>query len=221
LGTILVVEDEQDLLEVIEVALLKDGHEVLGCFNTESVMKILDEEEIDLILMDRKLPDAEGSDFIESIKKQGYSFPVIYISGKDSTEDILDGFNKGADDYITKPFERDILRARVSAVLKRTKEESEFIKYKDFGYSVKKKRFYLKDKELDLTMLERDLLLEFIKNKNVLLTREMIIAAVWSEEKDIKPKTVNVAVKRLKEKIDPEGIKEYIQPVRGEGYIFS
>jgi two-component system, OmpR family, phosphate regulon response regulator PhoB len=221
MSTVLAVEDEQDLLELIEFALTKDKHDVVGCLNTENVTNILDEEEIDLILMDRNLPGVEGSSFIDSIRKKGYSHPVIYVSAKNSTDDILEGFNKGADDYITKPFELSILRARVNAVLKRTKNEIDIIKQRDIVYKSKKKRFYIDNKEIDLTILEHNLLLEFFKNKNVLLSRDAIISTVWGEEKEIKKKTVNVAVKRLKEKIDPDGSKDYIRTLRGEGYIFS
>ncbi|MCV6607590.1 MAG: response regulator transcription factor [Campylobacterales bacterium] len=221
MGTILVVEDEQDLLELIEFSLIGDGHKVYGFENTNGVKNCLDEKEIDLIIMDRILPNVEGSDFIQKIRQQRYNHPVIYVSGKNSTDDIIDGFNKGGDDYISKPFEIDILKARVNAVLKRTKQETEVTHQRDITYMPLKKRFYIEDKEMDLTVLERNLMLEFFKNRNVLLTRDMIIDAVWKGDKDIKKKTVNVAIKRLKEKIDPKGEKEYIQTVRGEGYMFS
>ena len=219
--TILAVEDEQDILELIEYTLNKDGYDVIGCLDTNNVEKILEQENISLILMDRNLPNIEGSVFIETIRKKGYTQPVIYLTAKDSDDDILEGFERGADDYITKPFSLDVLRARIKAVLKRSVGDMEVIKVRDIVYKAKKKKFYIDDIEIELTHLEHDLLLEFFKNKDVLLSRDTLLENVWGDTLGTKPKTVNVAIKRLKSKIDPNGEKDYIKSVRSEGYIFS
>ncbi|MEA3512040.1 MAG: response regulator transcription factor [Campylobacterota bacterium] len=219
-NTILVVEDEQDILELIEYTLAKDKHDIIGCLDTSNVKHILEQENIDLILMDRNLPGIEGSVFIQSIREEGYTQPVIYISAKDTDDEILEGFNRGGDDYITKPFNLELLRARVKAILNRTKKNIDILKVNDIVYKSTKKRFYIDERELELTQLEHDLLLEFIKNRDILLTRESLLSSVWPDNIETKTKTVNVAVKRLKEKIDPSGKKEYIKSVRGEGYIF-
>ncbi len=219
--TILAVEDDADILELIEYTLEKDGYDVIGCLDTLKVEQILDEENISLILMDRNLPNVEGSIFIESIRKKGYIQPVIYLTAKDSDDDILEGFKRGADDYITKPFHLDVLKARVKAVLKRTVGEMDIIKARDIIYKSNGKKFYIDDKPIELTHLEHDLLLELIKNKDVLLSRDLLLENVWGDSLDTKPKTVNVAIKRLKSKIDPTGEKDYIKSVRSEGYIFT
>jgi len=220
-NTILVVEDEQDILDLIEYTLTKDGHDVISCLDTKLVEQLLLEEQIDLILMDRNLPSTEGSVFIQALREKGFNQPVIYITAKDKDEDILEGFNRGADDYITKPFNLDILKARVNAIVKRSKKNLEVQKVRDILYKASQKKFYINEKEIKLTQLEHDLLLEFFKNRDVLLSRETLLENVWEEYTDVKPKTVNVAIKRLKEKIDPSGKKEYIKSVRGEGYIFA
>jgi len=219
--TILAVEDDGDILELVEYTLEKDGYDVIGCLDTLKVEQILDEENISLILMDRNLPNVEGSVFIESIRKKGYNQPVIYLTAKDSDDDILEGFNRGADDYITKPFHLDLLRARVKAVLKRTVGEMDIIKARDIVYKSSSKRFFIDNVQVELTHLEHDLLLELIKNKDVLLSRDLLLENVWGDGLDTKPKTVNVAIKRLKSKIDPTGEKDYIKSVRSEGYIFT
>jgi len=219
--TILAVEDDGDILELVEYTLEKDGYDVIGCLDTLKVEQILDEENISLILMDRNLPNVEGSIFIESIRKKGYNQPVIYLTAKDSDDDILEGFNRGADDYITKPFHLDVLRARVKAVLKRSVGEMDIIKARDIVYKSSSKRFFIDNVQVELTHLEHDLLLELIKNKDVLLSRDLLLENVWGDGLDTKPKTVNVAIKRLKSKIDPTGEKDYIKSVRSEGYIFT
>jgi len=194
---------------------------VICCLDTSNVKAIIDEEDISLILMDRNLPKIEGSIFIQELKDQGINIPTIYLTAKDKDEDILEGFNRGADDYITKPFDLNILKARVNAVLNRTSKDIEQLQVRDIIYTKSNKKFTIENNEINLTHLEHDLLLEFIKNKNILLSRDTLLNNVWEDYTDVKPKTVNVAIKRLKEKIDPDGTKEYIKSVRGEGYIFA
>lgn len=221
MSTILIVEDEEDILELLEYTLQKDGFETIGFMQINATLeKVLEEEEIDLILMDRNLPGIDGITFIQNIKQKGFNVPVIYVTAKDKEEDILTGFSSYADDYITKPFNLKELSARVKAVLKRTKNEVEVLKVKDIVYKKSNKKFYIDEKPIELTHLEHDLFLEFIKNKDILLSREHLLDAVWEDSYDKKLKTVNVAIKRLKEKIDPKGKKEYIKSIRGEGYIF-
>jgi two-component system, OmpR family, phosphate regulon response regulator PhoB len=218
---ILIVEDEEDILELLEYTLQKEGFETIGFLTIDkNVRKVLDEENIDLILMDRNLPGIEGTTFINEIKKQGYSNPVIYVTAKDNDDDIIEGFNSYADDYITKPFNIKELCARVKAVIKRSSKDIDILKVRDIVYKSSNKKFSIEDVEIDLTHLEHDLLLEFIKNKDILMTREHLLNSVWQDSFDKKIKTVNVAIKRLKAKIDPDGKKEYIRSIRGEGYIF-
>jgi DNA-binding response OmpR family regulator len=218
---ILIVEDEEDILELLEYTLQKEGFETIGFLNIDKNLKqVLEEEDISLILMDRNLPGSEGSNFINQIKKEGYNYPVIYVTAKDKDEDILDGFQAHADDYITKPFNLKELTARVKAVIKRTSKEIDILKIKDITYKASNKKFYIENNEIDLTHLEHDLFLEFIKNRDILMTREHLLNTVWEDSLDKKVKTVNVAIKRLKAKIDPEAKKDYIKSVRGEGYIF-
>ena len=218
---ILIIEDEEDILELLEYTLKKEGYETIGFLNVNNnVRKVLNEEQIDLILMDRNLPGIEGTSFINEIKQQGFSNPVIYVTAKDKDEDIISGFDNHADDYITKPFNIKELCARIKAVIKRSSKDIEVLKVKDIVYTSSNKKFYIDNIELNLTHLEHDLLLEFIKNKDILLSREHLLTSVWQDSFEKKEKTVNVAIKRLKSKIDPKAKKDYIRSIRGEGYIF-
>jgi len=217
--TILIVEDQEDILDLMEYTLSKEGYDVITCIDTTNVKDILDEDDISLILMDRNLPSIEGTKFIQSIRALGYNHPVIYVSAKDSSDNILEGFEHGGDDYITKPFNLNELKARVKALIKRTSKTLDIMKFRDITYNSSNKNFSINGKEIKLTHLEHDLLLEFMKNENVLLTREILLEKVWDDNINKQVKTVNVAIKRLKERIDPDGSKNYIHAVRGEGYI--
>jgi DNA-binding response OmpR family regulator len=218
--TILIVEDEEDILDLMEYTLLKEGYDVITCIDTSNVINILDEEDISLILMDRNLPSVEGSVFISKLRKDGYNQPVIYVSAKSSSDDILEGFERGADDYITKPFNINELKARVKALIKRTQKVQDIIKIRDILYDSSSKTFTIDAKKIKLSSLEHDLFLEFIKNPNIILSRETLLEKVWKDSYNKQPKTVNVAIKRLKKHIDPNGDKNYIQSIRGEGYMF-
>ena len=218
--TILIVEDSEDILDLMEYTLSKEGYDVITCIDTSNIRNILDEEDISLILMDRNLPNIEGSVFISTLRKEGYNQPVIYVSAKDSSDEIIEGFESGGDDYITKPFNLNELKARVKALIKRTKKVQDIVKIRDILYNSSNKTFNIDGKNLKLSSLEHDLFLEFIKNPNILLSRETLLEKVWKDSQNKQLKTVNVAIKRLKEHIDPDGSKNYIQSIRGEGYMF-
>jgi len=216
----MIVEDEEDILDLMEYTLEKEGYDVISCVDTSNIRDILDEENISLILMDRNLPGVEGSRYITALRSEGYNVPVIYVSAKDSSEEIIEGFDSGGDDYITKPFKINEFKARVKALIKRSSGVQNIIKYKDILYNSASKTFSIEGEDIKLTHLEHDLLLEFIKNQNILLTRDVLLERVWKDSINKQLKTVNVAIKRLKENIDPKGEKNYIKAVRGEGYIF-
>jgi len=218
--TILIVDDEEDILDLLDYTLSSVGYDVISCVDTVNVRDILDEEDVSLILMDRNFPGVEGSLFIETLRHEGYNQPVIYVSAKDMSEDIVEGLERGGDDYITKPFNVNELKARVSALIRRTSQVQAVIKERDILYNTTNKSFTIDGAVVKLTHLESLLLLEFIKNPNILLSRDTLLERVWGDSENKQTKTVNVAIRRLKEHIDPDGVKNYIQAIRGEGYIF-
>ncbi len=219
-ATILIVEDEIDLLELLEYRLQKDDYETLGFVNTKNVRKALDEEKVDLIIMDRNLPDIEGSEFIAMLRDFGMNTPVIFLSAKDSNYQIKEGFLRGCDDYITKPFDFDILLLRIAAILKRLNSSNiiETQIYKDIKIDHNSRQVEVDKENIELTKLEFDLLSLLIKNQNKVLKRDDLLEIIWGKDSSYQGRTVNVAINRLKEKIDPLKEKEYIKTIRGVGY---
>ncbi len=217
---IVIVEDEEDLLELLEYNLSKEGFDTIGFLNTKTVTQILEEEDIDLLIMDRNLPGIEGSEFVQELRENGVLTPVIYLSAKNRDFDIEEGFLRGADDYITKPFNMKELILRVRALLRRTaKTHNEGqIAHRDLLLDKATRSLSVDGRDVDITKLEFDLLYEFIINKNSVLERDYLLEHVWKDAQSYQYRTVNVAINRLKEKIDPEKTKEYIQTVRGVGY---
>jgi DNA-binding response OmpR family regulator len=216
---IVIIEDEEDILELLEYHLLKRGYEVTGFLSTNNVEQFLEEEEVSLLIVDRNLPNIEGSDFIKSLRDKGYDTPVIFLTAKDQDDDIDEGFQKGADDYITKPFRIKEVLFRVEAILKRVGVQKQSkIKYRDLLLDTSKRVLIVDNKIIELTNLEYNLMYLFIKNANQPLDRE-ILRECWGTDKDnAHEKTINVAINRLRKKIDPDGTKSYIMPVWGIGY---
>ena len=217
---IVIVEDEEDLLELIEYTLSKEKFDTVGFLNTKGVAQILEEEEIDLLIMDRNLPGREGSEFVAELRQKNILTPVIFLSAKDSETDIEEGFMRGGDDYMTKPFNMKELVLRVKALLRRTakKYNEGTLVYKDLVLDKSARTLFVDGNNIDVTKLEFDLLYEFISNKNSVLDRDYLLENVWGDSEVYQYRTVNVAINRLKEKIDPTKTKEYIQTVRGVGY---
>jgi two-component system alkaline phosphatase synthesis response regulator PhoP len=219
-ATIVIVEDEEDLLELIEYNLEKEGFETIGFLNTKNVRRALDEESVDLIIMDRNLPGAEGSEFVAALRKEGIQIPVIYLSAKNKESDIEEGFLRGGDDYMTKPFNMKELLLRINAVLRRTKgvPSEGLVSYRDILLNLGSREVTIGGRPVSLTKLEFDLLHTLIANQNIVLDRDYLLEHVWGGDEIYQDRTVNVAINRLKEKIDPDKSKEYIKTVRGVGY---
>jgi len=216
---IAVVEDEEDLLELLEFHLSKEGFDVVGFTSTERVEQFLKEEDVGLLIMDRNLPGVEGSEFVAQMRTKGYTVPTLFLTAKTSDTERLEGFQRGGDDYLTKPFNMDELILRVRAILKRTAGlDQDTLQYRGVVVKNGSKQVFVDGSEVALTKLEFNLLSELIKNKHIVLSRDYLLETVWGDEGHYQEKTVNVAIKRLKEKIDPDKEKEYIKTVRGTGY---
>ena len=217
---IVVVEDEEDLLELLEYNLQKEGFDIIGFLDTKTVPQILDEEDIDMLIMDRNLPGVEGSEFVAKLRKDGILTPVIFLSAKNSDNEIGEGFTRGADDYVTKPFNMKELIFRINAILRRTtkKYNEGQIAFRDLLLNNSTRELSVDGENVEITKLEFDLLYELILNKNSVLDRDYLLDSVWGDSEMYQYRTVNVAINRLKEKIDPLKTKEYIQTVRGVGY---
>jgi DNA-binding response OmpR family regulator len=217
---IVIIEDEEDILELIEYHLQKAGYDTIGFLSTENVEQFLEEENPALMLIDRNLPSYEGSEFVEKLRKNGCTIPIIFLTAKNKDIEIEEGFEKGADDYITKPFKPRELVLRVQALLRRSGAISnEKIKYRDLILNIPNRTLTIDNNYIELTNLEFRLLHTFIKNPNNTLERDFLRDEVWGND-NIKfhDKTINVTMNRLKKKIDPDGIKEYFLPIWGVGY---
>ena len=217
---IVVIEDEEDILELLEYHLSKEGYEVTGFLSAENVEAFLEEENPALMIVDRNLPGMEGSEFVAKMRDTGYEIPVIFLTAKDKEKDLEEGFMSGGDDYMTKPFKPRELLLRVEALLKRSGvRTSDKVKHRDLTLDMQQRELFIDNKRIELTNLEFKLLHTFVKNPHQPLDRDFLRDEVWGDDSvNFHDKTINVAMNRLKKKIDPEAVKEYFAPVWGVGY---
>ena len=217
---IVIIEDEEDILELVEYHLQKVGYETMGFLSTEKVEQLLEEETPSLMIVDRNLPSCEGSEFVAQLRKDGYNIPVIFLTAKDKDKDIEEGFERGGDDYITKPFKPKELVLRVQALLRRSGVTSnDKIKYRDLILEIQNRTLTIEEQPIEITNLEFKLLHTFVKNPHITLDRDFLREEIWGEDgTNFNDKTINVTINRLKKKIDPTGEKEYFIPVWGVGY---
>lgn len=216
---IVIIEDEEDILELVEYHLQKAGYQTTGFLSTDRVLQFLDEENPALMIVDRNLPGCEGSEFVHRLRQEGFTIPVIFLTAKDKDEELEEGFERGGDDYITKPFKPKELLLRIEAILRRSGATTNTkIKYRDLTLDTANRTLYVELTPIDLTNLEFKLLYTFLKHPNTTLERDFLRDEVWGDENNFHEKTVNVTINRLKKKIDPSGDKEYFVPVWGVGY---
>ncbi|MDQ7047331.1 MAG: response regulator transcription factor [Sulfurovum sp.] len=217
---IIVIEDEPDILELLEYHLEKKGYSVTGFLSTENVEQFLEEENPALMIVDRNLPGVEGSHFVSQMREVGYDIPVMFLTARDKESDLEEGFLSGGDDYMTKPFSSKEMLLRVEALLRRSGAiSSDKVKYRDLVLDLKKREIQVDNQNVELTNLEFKLLYTFIKTPHQPLDRDFLRDEVWGDDSlNFHDKTINVAMNRLKKKIDPQREKEYFAPVWGVGY---
>ncbi len=216
---ILIIEDDEDILELEEFHLSNAGFEVLGFRSTRGVEQALEEEEVALLVVDRNLPGAEGSEFVALLRSKGYDLPVIFVSAKDQDFQVEEGFVRGGDDYLRKPFNMNELVLRVRALLRRSGAVSgERLSHGDLSLDPESRRLQRNGEEIHLSRLEFDLLAYLMRRPGRVVSREELLDEVWGDEEERGPKSVNVAINRLKKKIDREGEASHIESVRGIGY---
>ncbi|TDJ81525.1 response regulator transcription factor [Campylobacter volucris] len=215
---LVLIEDDKDLNELISFRLKQENINVFSFFDFFDLENFLDENDIDLIIMDRNLPSGDSVELIKQIRKKGYDESVIFLSAKTLQSDILDGFEQGCDDYICKPFDFNELLFRIKAVTKRNKIQKEEIVCGDFILHFEERKLNYKNQIIqNLSTLDIELLKCFFTYKNQLLSRQFLSEQVWKND-TTSDKTINTAIVRLKQKI-PQ-VKEKIVAVRSVGYKF-
>lgn len=220
--TILIVDDEERMRVLIEAYLRKEGLNVIHAENGEEAIRVFKSNIIDLVVLDIMMPIMDGWTACRELRKIS-DVPIIMLTAKSEDEDQLLGFKLGTDSYVTKPFSPKILAAKVVALLKRAyPEESKNVNTNIFdGLYINEEYHEVKidDRDIYLSPKEYELLCYFIKNKDIVLSREKILDAVWGLDYYGDLRTVDTHIKRLREKLEDKS--HLIATVRGTGYKFE
>ena len=214
---ILLIEDDTALNKAISFYFKKEKFHVLSCFSGQEALDTFSQNNSDLIILDINLPDLSGFDLIEQIKIMNLNIPILILSACDLDSDILHGFNLGAEDYVTKPFNIEILHKKINVILKRNTKN---IFYKDdhLFFDKNTSKLVINNEETKLTPLEFKLLSFFLENQNQILLKETIIEKIWdSNENYVDEHTLLVNISRLRNKIEDDK-HHYIKTVYGLGY---
>lgn len=219
---VLLVEDDDKLRNTVTDYLQMNGFVVTACADGESaILKVANETPFDIVLLDGMLPDIDGFDVLKKIRETS-KVPVIMLSARESERDQLSGFRLGADNYITKPFLLSILKEHMTALLSRTNKSDEDDTYLAKGalrLNTFERKVYVKDKLITTTPREYDLLLFFMQNERIVMSRDKILDRVWGNNYFGDLRTVDTIIKQLRKKLDEYG--DYIVSVYGIGYKFE
>ena len=225
---ILIIEDDFSLNNTLAYNLRTAGYTVDSAYNAKEAFKYLKQYHYILLILDINLPDGNGFELYSELKEKSNA-SIIFLTANDLENDIVKGFDLGADDYITKPFNILELKARIKAILRRsvrvvTHEESKsnIIKSRDLEIDLESRRCFIKGKEKNLTAKEFDLLELFMKNPGKVYSRDNLLTTIWGAGYPGDVRAVDVHVRRLREKIEAVPSEpEYIHTKWGVGYYFQ
>lgn len=217
----MIIEDEVIIREELKSFLSKYNYEVIAPSDFENVIEFILNENPDLILLDINLPIFDGYYICREIRKTS-DIPIIIVTSRDSDMDELMSMNLGADDFVTKPYNTQILLARIAALLKRSggsSNTSKYLIYNNFKINLSNATISLEDKEIELTKNEIKILSCLIENKGSIVSREMLMEYLWKSDYFVDDSTLTVNITRLRRKLEGIGIKDAIETRRGLGYI--
>lgn len=217
---ILIIEDDEAIRNELKTFLCRYNYDALVVEKFENIIEEIEKENADLILLDINLPIFDGFYICREIRKNS-NVPIIIVTSRDSDIDELMSMNLGADDFITKPYNTQILLARINSVLKRvySKEVQESMVYKDLVLNLSNGTISYKDNTLNLTKNEIKILSYLIKNKGKIISRENLMEYLWNDDFFVDDNTLSVNITRLRKKIESIGLKNPIETRRGLGYI--
>lgn len=219
---LLIVEDEKSLAENIKKGLVEQGYAVDIALDGEEGSFMAETETYDLIILDLMLPKMDGLTICKSLREKGFNMPILMLTAKSLIEDKLEGFNMGADDYLTKPFSMLELFIRVKALLKRKDQiELPILCIDDLKVDLFKHEVMRGFEKVDLTPKEFSILELLVKNKDGVVTRSMILDHVWDTSYTGNSNIVDVLIGTLRKKIDVQGKTKLIQTVYGVGFKLS
>lgn len=215
----LVVEDEKDLNSIICSKLVKEGYNVDACYDGQAALDFIEMTEYDGVIMDIMIPHVNGMEVLKTIRANNQQVPVLFLTAKGETQDIVRGLDAGASDYMTKPFEFPEFLARLRVMLRTQGVVNEsVIACGSLVVDMNNHKAVRDGRNIDLTVREYAILEYLARNRNIVVTREQIRANIWNIDDDVNSNVVDVYIRYLRRKIDDKYDDKLIQTIRGVGY---
>ncbi|ENQ3107409.1 DNA-binding response regulator, OmpR family, contains REC and winged-helix (wHTH) domain [Bacillus sp. 491mf] len=218
MAKLLLVDDEERMLRLLDLFLSPLGHFCMKATSGQEALELVQQKEFDLILLDVMMPKMDGWEACSQIR-QISNVPIIMLTARNQNYDMVKGLTLGADDYITKPFDEQVLIARIEAVLRRTKKEG-FVNFNGIEWDKTRHTVTVYDEKLSLTPIEFSLLGLFLQNINRAYSRDELIEIIWGFQTDIEYRTVDSHIRNIREKLRKAGfpIEDYLETVYKIGY---
>lgn len=216
---VFVVEDEKDLNSIICSKLVKEGYNVDACYDGQAALDYMEAENYDGAIMDIMIPNKDGITVLREMRNAGIQVPVLFLTAKTETQDIVRGLDAGASDYMTKPFEFSELMARLRVMLRTQNPVNEnVITCGSLVVDMNNRQAIRDGKVIDLTVREYAILEYLARNRNVVVTREQIRVNIWNIDDDVNSNVIDVYIRYLRRKIDDNYEEKLIHTIRGVGY---
>ncbi|MBQ3409008.1 MAG: response regulator transcription factor [Clostridia bacterium] len=219
---ILLVEDEKKLSDTIKES-LEDEYDIEQAFDGEDAILFAKQDIYDVIILDLMLPIKNGYEVLDEIRAEGISVPVLILTAKDALNDKLKGFKKGADDYLTKPFAKEELKARIEAMIRRNNPNyfQKELTFKELRLNVNSRKAYIGDAELNLQGKQFDMLEYLLNAQNRIITKEQIFDKIWGFESETTANVVEVYASGIRKELKKFNYDKYFKTIRGVGYMLS
>ncbi len=216
---ILVIEDDPAILRLLQRGLSMEGYQVETATDGETGLKLFQEKQPDLIVLDLMLPGMDGLEVCQRIRQKS-KLPILILTAKDAVQDRVEGLDAGADDYLVKPFNLEELLARIRALLRRTEQERQpVLRFADVTIDTTTREVRRGDRKLELTKKEYQLLELFMRHPRQVLTREVIFDRIWGYDFGGESNVLEVYIRYLRQKMEQNGEPRLIYTVRGVGYV--
>ncbi|MDR2460303.1 MAG: response regulator transcription factor [Deltaproteobacteria bacterium] len=215
---ILLIEDENALREIIEFHLMREGYQICSLGNANDALIAMEDAPPDLVLLDLMLPGLQGMQFLDIFRQKDHKTPVIIISARTSEEDIIKALERGADDYLPKPFSVRLLETKIKVALRRQGEQPDANCFESGGVKIQLEshKASSEGRELQLTQKEFDLLALFLRKPQKVFTRNQLLSMVWGYDSDLNSRTVDVHVAMLRKKLGECG--SHVKTIPKIGY---
>jgi DNA-binding response OmpR family regulator len=218
-----IVEDDENLRFLVSHRLQAEGYTIIEAADGLSAEAIIEKENPDIVLLDWMLPKKQGSEVCQSLRERGFNNLIIMMTAKAQDIDKIDAYSFGVSDYVTKPFNMDVLVALIENKVKYfvLNEKTELHRFGDIEHHPNTHSLLKSNKKIELTILENRILLYFLKNVNKVINRDELMMVVWGYNSDVNTRTLDMHIVRLRKKIEENSDRpEYLQTVRGIGYKF-